>query len=139
MPGIVVGTDGSSGARAAVREAARLAGALRQRVVVVSAYGTHAMAAASPEAMAHAGDGKDAAEEALKLAEADLTGSGVDFEVRAVCSGPADAIVEVAKLEAADTIVVGSRGMRGARRLLGSVPNAVSHKAPCSVFIVRTD
>ena len=139
MPGIVVGTDGSSGARAAVLEAARLAGALNQRMVVVSAYGTHAMASVSPEAVAHAGDGKDAAEEALKLAEADLASSGVEFDLRAVCAGPADAIVDVAKLEDADTVVVGSRGMRGARRLLGSVPNAVSHKAPCSVYIVRTD
>ena len=139
MPGIVVGTDGSSGGRAAVLEAARLAGALKQRVVVVSAYGTHAMAAVSPEAVAHAGDGREAAEEALRGAEADLTSAGVDCDVRAVCAGPADAIVDVAKLEDADTIVIGSRGMRGARRLLGSVPNAVSHKAPCSVYIVRTD
>src|SRR3954454_5605059 len=139
MAGIVVGTDGSSGARAAVLEAAKLAGALKQRVVVVSAYGMNAAAAVSPEAVAHVGDGREAAEEALKLAQADLAGAGVEFDVRAVCAGPADAIVAVAKLEDADTIVVGSRGMRGARRLLGSVPNAVSHKAPCSVYIVRTD
>jgi nucleotide-binding universal stress UspA family protein len=139
MGGIVVGTDGSAGARAAVLEAAKLAGALHQRVVVVSAYGMSAMAAVSPEAVAHGGDGKDAAEEALRLAEADLAASGVEFDVRAVCAGPADAIVDVAKLEDADTIVVGSRGMRGARRVLGSVPNTVSHKAPCSVLIVKTD
>jgi nucleotide-binding universal stress UspA family protein len=139
MPGIVVGTDGSSGARAAVLEAAKLAGALKQRVVVVSAYGASAMAAVSPEAVAHAGDGRDAAEQALKSAGDDLAGAGVEFDVRAVNGGPADAIVDVAKLEDADTIVIGSRGMRGARRLLGSVPNAVSHKAPCSVYIVRTD
>jgi nucleotide-binding universal stress UspA family protein len=28
--------------------------------------------------------------------------------------------------------------MHGARRVLGSVPNSVSHKAECSVLIVRT-
>src|SRR3954469_3930468 len=105
MAGIVVGTDGSSGARAAVLEAAKLAGALHQRVVVVSAYGMSSMAAVSPEAVAYAGDGKEAAEEALKPAGADLTGAGVEFEVRAVCAGPADAIVDVAKLEDAETIV----------------------------------
>ena len=39
----------------------------------------------------------------------------------------------------ADLIVVGNKGMAGARRfLLGSVPNNVSHHAPCSVIIVRT-
>ena len=36
-------------------------------------------------------------------------------------------------------IVVGNKGMQGSRRfLLGSVPDKVSHHAPCSVLIVRT-
>jgi nucleotide-binding universal stress UspA family protein len=36
-------------------------------------------------------------------------------------------------------VVVGNRGMTGAKRfLLGSVPNKVSHHAPCGVYIVRT-
>jgi nucleotide-binding universal stress UspA family protein len=35
-------------------------------------------------------------------------------------------------------IVVGNKGMRGARRVLGSVPNSVAHLAPCSVLIVDT-
>jgi nucleotide-binding universal stress UspA family protein len=139
MGAIVVGTDGSTGARAAVLEAARLARALEHRVVVVSAYGQGGLTALSPDAMVHAGDGREAAEAALRLARSDLDPTGVEFDVRAVCGSPADAIVDVAKLEQADTIVVGSRGMRGPRRLLGSVPNAVSHRAPCSVLIVRTD
>jgi nucleotide-binding universal stress UspA family protein len=45
----------------------------------------------------------------------------------------------VAETEGADLIVVGNKGMTGARRfLLGNVPNKVSHHAPCSVLIVRT-
>ena len=52
---------------------------------------------------------------------------------------PADAILDVAEEVGADLIVVGNKGMTGARRfLLGSVPNKVSHHAPCSVIIVRT-
>ncbi len=52
---------------------------------------------------------------------------------------PADAILKVAEDVEADLIVVGNKGMTGARRfLLGSVPNKVSHHAPCSVFIART-
>jgi len=52
---------------------------------------------------------------------------------------PADAILQVAEEVDADLIVVGNKGMTGARRfLLGSVPNKVSHHAPCSVIIVRT-
>ncbi len=35
-------------------------------------------------------------------------------------------------------IVVGNRGMTGARRVLGSVPNDVSHHARCDVLIVET-
>ena len=38
-----------------------------------------------------------------------------------------------------DLVVVGNKGMTGARRfLLGSVPNNISHHAPCSVLIVKT-
>ena len=51
----------------------------------------------------------------------------------------ADAIVDVAEEQRCDLIVVGNKGMTGATRfLLGSVPNKVSHHAPCSVLIVRT-
>jgi nucleotide-binding universal stress UspA family protein len=140
MSGIVVGTDGSEGARAAVLEAARLAKGMQLRMVVVSAYGPSAMATMSPEAAAFTtDDGREAAEQALRLATEDLQASGVEHETRCVCGGAAESLVDVAKLEEADTIVVGSRGMRGPRRLLGSVPNAVSHRAPCSVLIVRTD
>jgi nucleotide-binding universal stress UspA family protein len=51
----------------------------------------------------------------------------------------ADAIIDVAEEQAADLIVVGNKGLTGAKRfLLGSVPKKVSHHAPCSVLIVRT-
>ena len=51
---------------------------------------------------------------------------------------PADAILDVAEEQGADLIVVGNKGMTGAKRfLLGSVPNKVSHHAPCSVMIIR--
>ena len=51
----------------------------------------------------------------------------------------ADAILDVAEEQRSDLIVVGNKGMTGAKRfLLGSVPNKVSHHAPCSVLIVRT-
>jgi len=52
---------------------------------------------------------------------------------------PAEAILNIAEGTDADLIVVGNKGMTGARRfLLGSVPNNISHHAPCSVIIVRT-
>jgi ubiquinone biosynthesis protein len=52
---------------------------------------------------------------------------------------PAEAIVEAAKREAADVVVVGSVGMSGRKEfLLHNVPNRVSHNAPCTVVIVQT-
>jgi nucleotide-binding universal stress UspA family protein len=52
---------------------------------------------------------------------------------------PAAVLLDVAGDVGADLIVVGSKGMAAASRfLLGSVPNRVSHHAPCDVEIVRT-
>jgi nucleotide-binding universal stress UspA family protein len=53
-------------------------------------------------------------------------------------SAPADAICEIAVQVKADLIVVGNKGMTGMRRVLGSVPNAVAHQAPCAVLIAFT-
>ena len=51
---------------------------------------------------------------------------------------PADVLVMVADEVKADLVVVGNKGMRGARRILGSVPNKVAHGAGCSVLIADT-
>ncbi len=69
----------------------------------------------------------------------DLSGSGIDVETMSREGDPADAILDVAEETGAELIVVGNKGMTGAKRfLLGSVPNKVSHHAPCSVLIIRT-
>jgi len=61
-------------------------------------------------------------------------------KTHAIRKGPADALLDVAAEVRASLIVVGSRGMHGAKRLvLGSVPNKVSHQARCNVLIVSTD
>jgi nucleotide-binding universal stress UspA family protein len=49
---------------------------------------------------------------------------------------PADVLCDIAADYEVDVMVVGNKGME--RRILGSVPNTVSHKAPCSVMIVKT-
>ena len=140
MTAIVVGTDGSEGGMAAVVKAGRLAAATGGRVVVVSAYATMPpMTAMAPEAAVAAGNGQDRATDALRRAATRLTADGVEHDTRAVCGGAAEALCEVAQIENAQTIVVGSRGMRGKRRMLGSVPNAVTHRSPCDVLVVRTD
>ena len=70
---------------------------------------------------------------------ASRSAAGVAVETYARQGDPADAILDVAEERGADLIVVGNKGMTGAKRfLLGSVPNKVSHHAPCSVLIIRT-
>ena len=65
--------------------------------------------------------------------------AGVEATTHARQGDPADALLDVAEETHADVLVVGNKGMTGAKRfLLGSVPNKVSHHAPCSVYIVRT-
>jgi nucleotide-binding universal stress UspA family protein len=52
---------------------------------------------------------------------------------------PADALMKVVEQTGADLLVVGNRGMTGARRfVLGSVPNKVSHHCPTNLLIVDT-
>jgi nucleotide-binding universal stress UspA family protein len=65
--------------------------------------------------------------------------SGVGMKAHTVTGDPADALLEIAEQEKAGLIVVGSRGMHGVTRVLGSVPNKVSHRARCNVLIVSTD
>jgi nucleotide-binding universal stress UspA family protein len=137
---IVVGTDGSETAKRAVTEAARLARALGAEVHIVSAYDPRpsALSALSGEfAMPPEGNG-DALE--AMLATAAATVGGEDLPVRTHLTGgnPADALLEVAASVDASMIVVGNQGMHGAKRVLGSVPNTVSHKARCNVLIVST-
>ena len=76
---------------------------------------------------------------ALKDAAESLEEEGLTVDRYAREGDPADAILDVAEETNADLIVVGNKGMTGAKRfLLGSVPNKVSHHAPCSVMIIRT-
>ena len=62
--------------------------------------------------------------------------SEIDCEIRADEGDPADVLVRLADECGADLLVIGNKGMK--RRLLGSVPNTVTHKANCSVLVVKT-
>jgi nucleotide-binding universal stress UspA family protein len=140
---IVVGTDGSDTAKRAVAEAARLAKSLGSRLHIVSAYEPvrGAKVAGAPEGAAKVwAVAPDAEVQALieeALAEVRLL--GVEAMSHTRTSDPADALVEVAEEQQAEMIVVGSRGMHGVKRVLGSVPNKVSHQARCHVLIVSTE
>lgn len=66
--------------------------------------------------------------------------AGVKTEYAQLSGVPGWEICELASDWSADLILVGSRGLKGLKEMfLGSVSNYVTHHAPCSVLIVRTD
>ena len=140
---IVVGTDGSDTAEQAVEEAVRIAKALEADVHIVSAFeplrGARVTGAPEGAAKVWAPHPDDQVEAILSQAAAAVRLAGVNVTTHAVREDPADALLSVADKVGASMIVVGSKGMHGARRLaLGNVPNQVSHKARCNVLIVAT-
>jgi nucleotide-binding universal stress UspA family protein len=142
---IVVGTDGSDTAGEAVRQATELAQAVGAKVHLVSAFepvGNQRLREERqevPEDMSWMVNQREDVDATLREAEDKLKEAGVEVETFARQGDPADAILDVAEEQKADLIVVGNKGMSGAKRfLLGSVPNKVSHHAPCSVMIIRT-
>ena len=142
---IVVGTDGSDTATQAVRQATELARCLGARIELVSAYWPVSDARLREESIVVPEDlqwminPREDVEATLEAAARQVRAAGVDVEVFARQGDPADAILDVAEERASELIVIGNKGMTGAERfLLGSVPNKVSHHAPCSVLIIRT-
>ena len=142
---IVVGTDGSETAGEAVRQATELAKISEARLDIVSAYEPIPRQRLQEEQREAPGDvqyelgPREDVNMTLDAASRQAKQGEVDVNSHAREGDPADAILDVAEEVQADLIVVGNKGMTGARRfLLGSVPNKVSHHAPCSVIIVRT-
>lgn len=121
---ILVGTDRSETATRAVRWAAQMAERYEAELVVCQSVG----------------EGMNKAETQRELAE--YTEQIVGPEARPLAAqgnDPARVMVDVAKAEDIDVIVVGSVGMAGRKEfLLENVPNRVSHNATCTVVIVQT-
>jgi nucleotide-binding universal stress UspA family protein len=155
---IVVGTDGSAGAAKAVLGAAELAASQGectlhivtvQKPVSPTALAASEMAASAPVTAEANWEEEIRAELDRLLAEASQTAveashaggaasSGLTIETHARFGNPAEVLCDMAAHLGADLLVVGNRGMRGGRRFLGSVPNTVSHHAPCSVLLFDT-
>jgi nucleotide-binding universal stress UspA family protein len=142
---IVVGTDGSETAGKAVARAVELARIMGARLLIVSAFEPIAPARLRDESQQAPADlqwrvnPREDVDATLGEAVEQAEAAGLTAETFARQGDPADAILDVAEEQGADLIVVGNKGMTGAKRfLLGSVPNKVSHHAPCSVLIIRT-
>jgi len=135
---LLVGADNSSTALGAVEAAVELAQTCGAKLHIVTAYKPQAVR--TPDLPAELLDANylPPADSLLDELISVARRANVEAEVHAATGEPAEAIVRVATRIGADLIIVGNKGMRGARRVLGSVPNSIAHQAPCSVLIVDT-
>jgi len=140
---IVVGTDCSPTATAAVMKAAELAKLTGAKLYLVSAYpaSANAYAAAGGGAVFFEPDGPENAGERRIHVDAvakGLRAQGIDVETRVEAGGAAGTLVRTADTLDADLLVVGDRGLKGLRGVLGSVPGRVTHRARLDVLVVHT-
>ena len=134
---IAVGTDGSATASEAIQVASDLAQRFDAKLVLLSAFKNSAHQAGGDSIEVQwASSNAARVREILSRAEADMRREGIDCTTRVEEGDAADVLVELASECGADLLVIGNKGMR--RRVLGSVPNTVAHKAPCSVLVVKT-
>lgn len=137
---IVVGTDGSDTASAAVQEAIELAKAMAKPLHIVSAYkavsaSAHGLPAEFQHALAPSGD----VEAILEAAAGRARSQGVKVETHARSDDPASALLDVADEVRAGLLVIGNKGIGSAKRfVLGNVPSKVVHHSPCSTYVVHT-
>src|SRR5262245_1977308 len=135
---VAVGTDGSDTAEEAVKQAAELARRFEAKLVLLSAF---------PGSRDSGADGDDVELQSatssrarvgtiLERSEEVLREAGIECETRSDEGDPADVLVRLASECGADLLVIGNKGMK--RRVLGSVPNTVTHKADCTVMVVKT-
>lgn len=136
---VAVGTDGSATAGKAVKEAAEIARVLGAKLVLLSAF----QGSPGPDAdrgedieLKWATNSSARVKSILDRTEAELSREGVECETRAEEGDPVDVLVRLAAECDADLLVIGNKGMK--RRVLGSVPNGITHKADCSVLVVKT-
>jgi nucleotide-binding universal stress UspA family protein len=143
---VLIGTDGSETAKRAVHDAVTLAKAVGSKLLVVSVYEPVSDVRLReerddvPEDRDWVFNARDEVLAMLEQTASEARSGGVsEVETFARQGDPADAILDVAEEQGVDLIMVGNRGMTGTRRfLLSSVPNKISHNAPCSVLIVKT-
>ena len=139
---VLVATDGSETAGEAVRVAVELAKTFGATLHVVSIYQSGSKAALRVTELSGAYPGSV---DTLSIADTLLEGiasnaraQGIETKTHATSGTVADRIVSIAEDQQVELIVVGNKGMKGPKRILGSVPNAVAHSAPCAVLIVKT-
>ena len=139
---IAVGTDGSETAQVAVDFAMDMAERYGAKLVIASAYKPVSEGqlrreqADAPQDIQWSINPSEEVDATLRKVEEAAGEKGLQYASEARNGDPADVLCDIAEAHGADVIVVGNKGME--RRILGSVPNTVAHKAPCSVLVVKT-
>ena len=139
---VAVGTDGSGTASKAVEFALELAERYDAKIIFISAYTPVSEsrlkreARDAPEELQWMINPAEDVENTLRDCEERAETRGLKWSSEARQGDPAKVLVDLAKANEVDLLVIGNKGME--RRVLGSVPNTVSHHAPCSVLIVKT-
>ena len=135
---VLVGADDSKTARRAVEAAVGLAEISKGQLHIVCAVERHPHVDESlPDEFKHLEEdgGIDALLQSLSFIAKER---GIEAVLHSGRGNPDDVIIKKAEEVLADIVVVGNRGMKGVRRVLGSVPNSVVHHAHCSVMVVDT-
>ena len=138
---ILVGTDGSETATAALEEAILLARALGRPLHVVSAYKPMSVSGAAgvPKEFDDLVRPNSAVDAVLDDAAARARVGGVQTTLHSRTGEPAEAILDLAEEIDAGMIVVGNKGIGSMKRfVLGNVPSKVVHHSPCSTYVVHT-
>jgi nucleotide-binding universal stress UspA family protein len=137
---VAVGTDGSGTASRAVQVAADMARRYDAKLVLLSAFTSSGRPpvnlSGSAREVQWTFSPMAQLSEQLERTEGDLRENGLDCSTLVAEGDPGDVLVQLAEQCHADVLVIGNKGMQ--RRVLGSVPNTVTHKAGCSVFVVKT-
>jgi nucleotide-binding universal stress UspA family protein len=134
-----VGTDGSETASTAVGQAAEIAKRFGAKLVLLSAFEDSRRPPVQRDSeveLEWATNSSARMREILERSEEQLRATGIECESRAEGGDPAEVLVRLAAETGADLLVIGNKGMK--RRVLGSVPNTITHKADCSVLVVKT-
>ena len=133
---IAVGTDGTATANEAVKQAAGIARKFGAKLYLLSAFDDSRKSDGEDVELQWASNPAARVRSILERLAEDLNLEGIETETRAAPGDPAKVLVDLAEECDADLLVIGNRGMQ--RRVLGSVPNSVTHRANCSVLVVKT-